>query len=60
MLNGTVLRDENGVLPPLEPDGIGVAPADIPPRATAFIVYPTANAPASRTACSRSRVQRPE
>jgi len=46
MLNGTLLRDDNGVLPPLEPVEIGSRPADVPPRAIAFIVYPNANAPA--------------
>jgi hypothetical protein len=48
MLNGTLLRDDNGVLPPLEPEEIGSRPADVPPRAIAFIVYPNANAPACR------------
>ncbi len=46
MLNGTLLRDENGVLPPLDADGLGTSPADVPPRAMAFIVYPDADAPA--------------
>ena len=45
LLNGTVLRDDNGVLPPLEPK-ITDGPADIPPRAMAFVLYPFADAPA--------------
>lgn len=45
-LNGTVLRDEDGVLPPLEPARIGRGPADVPARAMAFIVYPDADAAA--------------
>jgi len=40
-----VLRDDNGVLPPLEPK-ITDGPADIPPRAMAFVLYPFADAPA--------------
>jgi heparanase 1 len=50
MLNGTVLRDDNGTLPVLDPDRIGNDPIDIPPRAMAFIVYPDAEA----VACERS------
>jgi len=46
MLNGTVLRDDDGVLPPLDPQRVGTMPADIPARAMAFIVYPRADAPA--------------
>jgi len=46
MLNGTLLRDEDGVLPPLDPERIGTRPADVPARAMAFIVYPDAAAPA--------------
>jgi heparanase 1 len=46
MLNGAVLRDDNGVLPPLEPDVMDGGPLDIPPRAMAFILYPFENAPA--------------
>lgn len=46
MLNGTRLRDEDGVLPPLAPARIGRGPADVPPLAMAFIVYPDADAPA--------------
>ncbi|MBW1831541.1 MAG: hypothetical protein JRG93_09020 [Deltaproteobacteria bacterium] len=46
MLNGTLLRDENGVLPSLEPEQIGAKPADIPSHAMAFVVYPNANAAA--------------
>ncbi len=45
MLNGTVLRDDNGVLPPLEPE-ITDGPAVIPSRAMAFVLYPFANTPA--------------
>ena len=45
-LNGTLLRDDNGVLPPLDPSQIGRRPADIPPHAMAFIVYPNAAAAA--------------
>jgi heparanase 1 len=48
MLNGTLLRDEDGALPPLEPERVGTRPADLPPRSMAFIVYPAANAPACR------------
>jgi heparanase 1 len=44
MLNGTVLRDDNGTLPVLDPDRVGNDPVDIPPRAMAFIVYPDAEA----------------
>jgi hypothetical protein len=50
MLNGTVLRDDNGTLPVLDPDRVGNDPIDIPPRAMAFIVYPEAEA----VACERS------
>lgn len=46
MLNGAVLRDEDGALPSLEPDRIGGRPVDIPPRSMAFIVYPDADAAA--------------
>ena len=46
ILNGTLLRDDNGVLPPLDPSQIGRRPADIPPHAMAFIVYPNADAAA--------------
>lgn len=46
MLNGTLLRDDAGVLPPLEPEPVGSGPADVPARAIAFIVYPNASAPA--------------
>jgi hypothetical protein len=46
MLNGTLLRDDEGVLPPLQPEPVGSGPADVPARAIAFIVYPNANAPA--------------
>ena len=46
MLNGTLLRDEDGVLPPLDPERIGTKPADVPARAMAFIVYPDADAAA--------------
>ena len=46
ILNGTLLRDDNGVLPPLDPTQIGRRPADIPPHAMAFIVYPNADAAA--------------
>ena len=48
MLNGTLLRDEDGTLPPLEPERVGVRPADLPPRSMGFIVYPNADAPACR------------
>lgn len=48
MLNGTLLRDEDGVLPPLEPAQVGRGPADVPPRAMAFVVFPNADAPACR------------
>ncbi|MFW2388401.1 MAG: hypothetical protein ACN4G0_08695 [Polyangiales bacterium] len=47
MLNGTVLRDDDGALPLLEPQ-ITDGPADIPPRAMAFVLYPFADAPACR------------
>ena len=46
MLNGTPLRDENGTLPALDPARVGAAPADVPPRAMAFVVYPNAGASA--------------
>jgi hypothetical protein len=46
MLNGTLLRDDDGVLPPLEPETIGRRPADVPARSIAFIVYPEADAAA--------------
>jgi heparanase 1 len=46
ILNGTLLRDEDGVLPPLEPERIGRRPADVPARNIAFIVYPEADAAA--------------
>ena len=45
-LNGTLLRDDDGVLPPLDPESIGEGPVDVPPRGIAFIVYPDANAAA--------------
>ncbi len=48
MLNGTVLRDAEGVLPPLEPEVIGDGPADVPALGIAFIVFPDADAPACR------------
>ncbi|MBW2507042.1 MAG: hypothetical protein JRE81_00275, partial [Deltaproteobacteria bacterium] len=48
MLNGTLLRDEDGRLPPLEPERVGMRPADLPPRSMGFIVYPNADAPACR------------
>ncbi len=44
MLNGVVLRDDNGTLPDLSPDSIGKRPADLPPRSIAFIVFPDAEA----------------
>jgi heparanase 1 len=44
MLNGKLLRDQDGVLPPLEPARIGRGPAELPPLAMAFIVYPNADA----------------
>ena len=46
MLNGSLLRDDEGVLPPLEPEPIDVGPADVPAHGIAFIVYPDANAAA--------------
>jgi heparanase 1 len=45
-LNGTLLRDDNGVLPALDPKPIGNGPVDVPPRAMAFVVYPDAGASA--------------
>ncbi|MGB5545177.1 MAG: hypothetical protein WBM74_01295 [Polyangiales bacterium] len=45
-LNGTILRDDDGVLPALEPVPIGQGPADLPPRSMAFVVYPDAAAAA--------------
>ena len=44
MLNGTLLRDDNGALPALTPARVGGAPVDVPPRAMAFVVYPNAGA----------------
>lgn len=44
MLNGTLLRDEDGVLPPLDPERLGGRPADVPARSMAFVVYPDADA----------------
>jgi heparanase 1 len=46
MLNGTLLRDEDGTLPALAPARVGASPADVPPRAMAFVVYPNAGASA--------------
>ena len=45
-LNGTLLRDSDGVLPALAPAEIGLQQVDIPSHAMAFIVYPDAGAPA--------------
>jgi heparanase 1 len=45
-LNGVLLRDDDGVLPSLEPESIGDSPADVPARGIAFIVYPDAGAAA--------------
>lgn len=47
MLNGTVLRDDDGAVPSLEPH-ITDGPADVPPRAMAFVLYPFADVPACR------------
>ena len=46
MLNGTVLHDNEGVLPELSPEPIGNRPVDLPPRSIAFVVFPGANAAA--------------
>jgi len=48
MLNGTALRDTDGELPDLSPEGLGNRPADLPPRSIAFITYPDADAAACR------------
>ena len=48
MLNGTVLRDADGVLPALEPELVGEGPVDVPARAMAFAVYPEADVAACR------------
>ena len=45
-LNGVILRDADGALPPLEPRQIGRSPADLPPRTMAFVVFPDAEAAA--------------
>jgi heparanase 1 len=47
MLNGVVLRDDDGALPELAPRMLGDAPVDIPARSMAFVVFPDADA----TAC---------
>lgn len=47
-LNGTLLRDDEGTLPPLDPEAIGSQSANLPRRSIAFIVYPNADAPACR------------
>ncbi len=44
MLNGMVLRDDNGILPELSPNRIGGRAADLPPRSMAFVVFPDADA----------------
>jgi len=48
MLNGTLLRDEDGVIPALEPELVGDGPADVPALGIAFVVYPDADAAACR------------
>lgn len=48
MLNGTILRDEDGELPALGPELVGDGPAVVPSLGIAFIVYPDADAPACR------------
>jgi heparanase 1 len=48
MLNGVVLRDEDGALPDLPPQSIGSRPADLPARSMAFVVFPDADAAACR------------
>ena len=48
MLNGTVLRDDNGTLPLLEPVIMDGGALDIPPLAMAFILFPFENAAACR------------
>ena len=45
-LNGTLLRDDDGTLPPLDPRAVGNGPVDVPPHAMAFVVYPNAAAAA--------------
>jgi len=48
MLNGTVLKDDEGALPELSPNPIGSRPVDLPARSMAFVVFPNADAFACR------------
>jgi len=48
MLNGVVLRDDEGELPDLDPESLGGRPAELPPRSIAFVVYQDADAAACR------------